>query len=103
MATSATSVNTYNPATGAPIAVTQDASGRYIQHIVVSSPWITYQDDVSASVSYFGFALPGTATSAPSWRIMKKNVVSTVTSYTYANGSTDFVNIWDNRASLSYS
>lgn len=57
---------------------------------------------------YVGYALPGAATSAAAWMIKKitydgNNNPLTVT---YAGGgsgkSTDFSQIWDNRASLSY-
>lgn len=103
MATAATTVTTYSPTSGTNVAATLDASDRVIQHTVLMSPFITYQDDASASVSYFGTALPGTATSAAAWRIMKKNVSGAITSYTYAAGSTEFTQIWDNRAGLAYS
>jgi len=54
---------------------------------------------------YIGFASSGTATSASSWRIMKLtyDVNSNVTDVQWAGGTTDFSNIYDNRASLSYS
>lgn len=60
-------------------------------------------DDVSADVSYYGSALPGTSETATEWRIMKKTVSGTVTSYQWANGSAAFNVRWDQRASYSYS
>ncbi len=78
-------------------------SGVYIQHVAIDNPFITYQDDVDSTTSYYGFALPGTATANGAWRIQKKTVSGTVTSYLFADGNTDFDNVWDDRASLSYS
>jgi len=60
-------------------------------------------DDVSSSVAYYGAALPGTLVTAAEWRIMKKTVVTTVTTYAWANGSSDFNCIWNNRATYTYS
>lgn len=60
-------------------------------------------DEIDASTSYFGFANPDTLTSEASWAIMKKTVSGTVTTYAWADGDTDYNNIWDNRTSLSYS
>jgi len=60
-------------------------------------------DDASSTVSYYGWAQIGSATSSAVWRIMKKTISSTITTYTWADGNTSFDNIWDNRASLSYS
>ena len=51
---------------------------------------------------YIGFTKPGVLTSEPYWRI-KRIVVGSVDDYSFANGEDTFVNIWDNRASLSYS
>jgi hypothetical protein len=90
-----------------PVRTTTLSTGtnanKHIQHMAIDSPFITYQDDVSASVVYYGFAQAGTATSAASWKIQKKTVSGTLTTYTFANGSPDFIAIWDNRASYSYS
>jgi uncharacterized membrane protein len=53
---------------------------------------------------YHGFASPGTATSAAAWSIVKYTYTGTqITDKKWAGGSTAFSQIWDNRASLSYS
>lgn len=73
-----------------------DASGANSNDIVL-------QDEVSDSEAYYGFAAPGSSTASASWKIIKKSVSGTVTSYMYANGSDSYTNIWTVRASLSYS
>jgi hypothetical protein len=60
-------------------------------------------DVASATVSYEGWAQSGTATSAAKWLIMKTEKVGNVTTQTSAGGGTSHNQIWDNRASLSYS
>lgn len=53
---------------------------------------------------YIGEAEPGSATSAAVWRIRKLVYSGTqLTEILWADGNTKFDNIWDNRASLSYS
>jgi hypothetical protein len=61
-------------------------------------------DQYDAATGYVGDALPGTATSAALWRIKKLvfGADGDVTT-TFADGNDLFDNIWDNRASLSYS
>lgn len=60
-------------------------------------------DQASATATYIGQAAPGTATSAASWRIQRMSVSGTVTTLEYADGDLSFNNIWDSRASLTYS
>lgn len=63
-----------------------------------------FEYDGSNNPVYIGFAEPGSATSDPAWLIRKLTWSgSNVTAIQYANGSTVFNSIWDNRASLSYS
>lgn len=64
---------------------------------------ITAIDEVDASTTYLGFAKIGTATSTAAWQILRIQKTGTVTLIQYADGDTRFNNIWDNRASLSYS
>ena len=62
-------------------------------------------DDAGSGTLYQGWAEPGTATSAASWRIRK--VVSSGTPedtvITWADGDRSFNNVWNNHTSLSYS
>jgi hypothetical protein len=80
-----------------------DSNGSIITPASETGLYTVRQDDVSASVSYFGWAAAGAVEAGAVWRIMKKSVSGTVTSYTWADGKTSFDNVWNNRASLSYS
>lgn len=61
-------------------------------------------DTSNDPVFYIGEAEPGTATSAASWRVLQiDSTTSSAITILYADGDTDFDNIWDNRAALSYS
>lgn len=61
-------------------------------------------DNASASITYYGYANPGTANSDATWRILRKEVVSaSVTEFKYADGNDNYDNVWNNRASLTYS
>ena len=60
-------------------------------------------DDVSGTTFYIGEAQPGELTSAASWRIKRVVFTGDDSSTKYADGDVNFDNIWDNRASLSYS
>lgn len=51
---------------------------------------------------YVGQAAMGSATSAPSWQIFAVNTAGPIT-VKWANGNSAYSNIFDNRASLSYS
>lgn len=69
-----------------------------------TSNYIVRYDDAGSSVTYIGKASPGTATSAASWQISKLDESSSPDfTLLYADGNANFDNIWDNRASLSYS
>ena len=59
--------------------------------------------DNAGTYTYYGYALPGTATSTAGWRIKRKDTASTVASFLYADGNDEVDNVWDNRSSLSYS
>jgi len=59
-------------------------------------------DEASAAITYYGICSPGIASNVAKWRILRKQIVGNVTKYRYANSSSDFNQIWDNRASLTY-
>ena len=61
------------------------------------------KDSGDSNITYLGEAVPGTATSAASWRIQRYQKSGTAIITTTADGDGSFDNIWDNRESLSYS
>jgi len=63
----------------------------------------TRLDEASSTVSYVGKAAPGTAETAAAWKISRITVTGTVTKIELADGNANYDNIWDNRASLTYS
>ena len=64
----------------------------------------TDTDGGSPETIYKGTANPGTATSAAAWRMERITIATDGdVSILYADGNDNFDNIWDNRASLSYS
>jgi len=75
------------------VSVANDGSGEYA---------IRVDDYTTANVTYVGKAAIASATSAGVWQVMKVDE-STGTVITWADGDSSFDNIWDNRASLSYS
>ena len=60
-------------------------------------------DYVSATTSYHGEAAPGTATSTAAWRIKLITTTGDDLTVTWADGNSAFDNVWDDRASLTYS
>ena len=63
----------------------------------------TIVDEASASVTYLGKADPGTGAASALWQIQRITTSGTVTTIEFADGNSDFDNVWNNRASLSYS
>lgn len=62
------------------------------------------QDPLDSSYAYLGQADPGSSTAAAAWRIQKLTFgVDGDLSSQWADGNSNFDNVWDNRASLSYS
>jgi hypothetical protein len=69
---------------------------------LVENPEYATRLSTSGSVTYVGKAAIGSATSSAVWQI-KKIDESSGTVITWADGNSSFDNIWDNRASLTYS
>lgn len=69
---------------------------------VMIAPVTLKYEDVGGGVTYVGEAVPGTALSAAGWRI--KKVLTTVAGVDilWADGDSNFDNVWDDRASLTY-
>lgn len=83
---------------------TTDTSDLLTEMRIMNGAMAMRVDDTTGTI-YQGWAEPGTATSAASWRIRKVVTSGTPedTTITFADGDRSFNNIWDNRASLSYS
>lgn len=60
-------------------------------------------DFVGETVIYKGEALPGSLTSASVWRVRKLTLTGDDVAETWADGDSNFDNVWDDRVSLSYS
>jgi hypothetical protein len=58
-------------------------------------------DFTSTTVIYFGWASPGASTASAIWKITRFTISTGAEES--ADGNSTFDNIWDNRASLSYS
>lgn len=56
--------------------------------------------EVSGSYVYIGEASPGTLESAADWRIQRVN--TSTGKIHYADSNSEFDNVWDDRASLTY-
>ena len=69
---------------------------------LAAANYATRIDEASATVTYIGSADPGSATSGALWQV-KKIDSNNPTSITFADGNALFDNIWDDRASLTYS
>jgi len=60
-------------------------------------------DTISDSLMYKAEAAAGSLESAAVWRISRITIISDDISETWADGNTNFDNVWDNHLSLSYS
>lgn len=59
-------------------------------------------DEASTTVTYVGDAPLGSDESTATWRIKKLETTGTVLKITWADGNSNFDNVWANRASLTY-
>lgn len=61
--------------------------------------------DEDGDLTYIGQALPNSSITDPVWRIFRLDESGTTSELLkqYANGSTGFDQIWDNRTTLTYS
>jgi hypothetical protein len=61
-------------------------------------------DEVSSTISYVGEADPGSAEGAAVWRIKKVDMTDPdLAAVTFADGDSNFDNIWNDRLSYIYS
>lgn len=60
-------------------------------------------DEVSPTLIYVGYAAPGTGTSTAAWRVKRVQVIGTETITSWAQGNSNFGNVWADRLTLPYS
>lgn len=73
-----------------------------IGSINLALAYTTRVEEVSATVTLVGEALPGTTDAQALWRI-KKIDSSSIVEVIWAEGSDEFNKVWDDRASYTYS
>ncbi len=64
--------------------------------------YTTVNDMPDSTTVYVGKALIGSATSGALWRVKKVIITGSSRASTWADGNSNYDNIWDNRISLSY-
>ena len=80
--------------------ITESSYSSTVRKSLLVDSYILYVDE-PGTYTYIGEAVPGTATSDSLWKI--KRVTDATGVVLFADGNNDFDNVWDNRASLSYS
>ena len=60
-------------------------------------------DDAGGGITYVGWAIPGSITSSAIWKLMRMTESSGDLTIEWADGNVSYDNVWNNRASLSYS
>lgn len=81
---------------------TETKQDQIISALSVVSYDLLLDNTTTSDITYIWEASIWTATSAGSWRIKRLNETSWL-NVGWADSNTNFDNIWDNRASLSYS
>jgi len=67
-----------------------------------TSTYATQIDEASATVTYVGKAATGAATASAVWQIQRLTTTGADLAVTWADGDSNYNNVWDNRTSLSY-
>ena len=86
------------PLTDFKVKVITDSNSDQIQEVSAGALMSVRIDD-DGTTMYVGYALPGSSDASAVWRILK----SVSTSVKWADGNTNFDNIWNNHTSLTYS
>lgn len=80
-----------------------DGQGNLLRQLTLGHPIAMRVDEPSSTVTYIGKANVATSNASATWQIFKITVSGTVTSFTWADGDSNYDNVWNDRASLSYS
>lgn len=86
---------------GSATLAEQQAQTALLSSISAGAVYTRLVDDVGGGITYVGDAVPGSAISAPAWRIQKITDTGDISIQWAASGA--FSQIWDNRTELSYS
>ncbi len=91
-----------------PVRGTANATGKIIQHFrmdlgtgTTEALALSVRLDEGATYTYVGNAAPGSSTADAVWQI--KRITNADTTVLFADGNSNFDNIYDDRASLTYS
>ena len=60
-------------------------------------------DEYSGTLIYLGWAGVGSATGSSVWKIQRISITGSITTIAWADGNPQYDNVWENRASITYS
>ena len=89
--------------TGSDVSVTNFPSVQQVSGTVATTVYSKRFDEADATTSYVGEAAAGSSEGSAVWRIQRIVSSGADLTITFADGNTNFDNVWTNRASLSYS
>jgi hypothetical protein len=91
-----------SPTNSYPVHVTRLTTGAEIQSVNAMLPMVSNMDDDGAGTVYTAYALRGAADSDAAWFIMKQVTSGNVTTIRFASDPFVMDQVWDNRASLTF-
>lgn len=91
------------PATYAVTGPLTDAQLRATAVDTQSKPYAQRIDEASATVTYVAVAAIGTVDAGATWQIKRLTTSGNVVTIEWADGNSNFDNVWNDRASLAYS
>lgn len=68
-----------------------------------AAPEALVYEDLGSGIAYVGTAAPGSSENSASWRIKQVLTTGAILRILWANGNSNYDNIWANRSSLNYS
>ena len=71
--------------------------------IILDSRTEVIRYDNDTTIEYFGFALPGTSELALKWKIMRITYAGEDWILEWADGNSNYDNVWHSRLTLEYS
>ena len=85
------------------VGVTAANSRKALNTYQIDTTESVYIDEASATTTYFGYAVAGASVASAVWKIKRLSISGTVTSILFADGNSNYDNVWNNRSSLVYS